>query len=110
MNPLLVILEVVHKHMTADTDEIYIETLRMIQYCITELDKHEYETDGDGELILADLKEAVADFESSLREEDDEVVDDDTDLDRENKDDLDDDEEIPGNFTQNSTEESSQPA
>lgn len=95
-NPLVTILEVVHKHMTADSDDIYVETLRLIQHAIDETDRQDYETDSDGEKIIGEVEEAVQEYDISQRGDDDEVDgeidDDDNELDRENADDLDDDE------------------
>lgn len=91
MNPLQIILTVVHEHCIADNNEIYVELLRLIQHVKDETDTREYETDSDGEAILRDLMEAVKDYEVTLREDEDEVEDDDDELDREDDDEDDED-------------------
>jgi hypothetical protein len=93
MNPLKMILTVMHEHMTADNDEIYVEMLRLVQHCMDETDAKDYETDTDGDSIIRDLAEAVSDYEALQREDDDEnLEDDDEELDR-SEEDLDDDNE-----------------
>ena len=89
-NPLHALVHVFKDHFTTEDKDIYIDTIKLLDHCATELDKFEYETDGEGETILQDLNESVNEYNKSLREEEDapETDDDDIkDLDRENDDD-----------------------
>lgn len=72
-NPLHTITKVFKDHFTCDDKDIYIETIRLIDYAATETDKYDYETDGDGEKILQELVEAVDEYEKSQREDEDKV-------------------------------------
>lgn len=94
-NPFHEITKVFKDHFTCDDKDIYIQTLRLIDHCATELDGYDYETNSDGEEILNELKEDVKDYEKS-QIEDDEVdgeVDED-DAPERNLEDLDEDEPV----------------
>lgn len=91
-NPLHALVHVFKDHFTTEDKDIYIETIKLLDHCATELDQYDYETNGDGEQILKDLSEAVADYNKSLREED-EVETDDDDIRELNREDDDDEDE-----------------
>lgn len=90
-NPLHAITHVFKDHFTTEDKDIYINTINLLDHCATELDKFEYETDGEGEQILQDLNEAVDEYNKSQREEEEVETDDDDikDLDREDDNDED---------------------
>jgi len=90
-NPLHTLVHVFKDHFTTEDKDIYIDTIKLLDHCATELDKYDYETDGEGEQILRDLSDSVDEYNKSLREEDVEEVETDDDdikeLDREDEDD-----------------------
>ena len=96
-NPLHTITKVFKDHFTCDDKDIYIETIRLIDYAATETDKYDYETDGDWEKILQELVEAVDEYEKSQREDEDKVEEgsDDDDIGRDLEDLDDDDTPLP---------------
>lgn len=84
-NPLHTLVHVFKDHFTTEDKDIYIDTIKLLDHCATELDQFEYETNGEGETILQDLNESVSEYNKSLREEDIPETDDDDieELDRE---------------------------
>lgn len=93
-NPLHEITKVFKDHFTCDDKDIYIQTIRLLDFAATELDGYDYETNSEGEAILVELKEDVRDYEKSQIEDDDEVeteVDENDDVERVTED-LDEDE------------------
>lgn len=96
-NPLHTITNVFKDHFTTEDKDVYIDTIKLLDYVATELDKFDYETDGEGEQLLKDLKDSVEDYIKSLREDEDaEPTDDDDDDDKErNLEDLEDDDDTP---------------
>lgn len=95
-NPLHKVTQIFKDHFTCDDKDIYIDTIRLIDHCATELDSYDYETNSDGERILGELEESVTEYEKSQREDDEEVIDEGEDEDKErNLEDLDEDEVPP---------------
>jgi hypothetical protein len=91
-NPLHNITNVFKDHFTCDDKDIYIDTIRLLDYVANEVDKYDFETDGEGERILQELLEDVDEYNKSQREDEDKEEEDDNDDIERNSEDLDDDE------------------
>lgn len=92
-NPLHQITNVFKDYFTTEDKDIYIDAIKLLDHCATELDQYEYETDSDGEKLSADLKDSIADYEKSLNSEDEEN-DEDEDEDVRHTEDLDEEDEV----------------